>query len=134
MILMRKKSEDFYDQENFKYRRLRFIVTPEEAQAVLDYLFTYYEFYPIDVKYQKRVMYEGESVEGLFLCPELGYEQQMKFDKVELELLTVLHEFAHYLHYKREKWGYNVHGKQFYETYLPWVIKAYKDNTSLSSL
>jgi predicted SprT family Zn-dependent metalloprotease len=127
MTVMSSKLEAFYVRENRKYRRLRYIVTPKEAREILNTLFNYFNLKRISIKFQKKVIFEGEEVVGFFSFPEIDMKLCLKFEREELELLTVLHEFTHYLVYSKNKWGtYKIHGTKFY-TQLAEVIRQCKE-------
>jgi hypothetical protein len=123
-----KPLESFYKKENIKYRQLRYCLLVYEAKPILKWLFQWYRIKEIPCKFQQRVKWKGEYVVGVFLAPEYHYSLQLRFEKEDMELLTILHEFTHYLYYTKHKWkDYKnvIHGKGFYRE-LDKVIQIYK--------
>jgi hypothetical protein len=112
-----RRIEKFYKDENYKYRHLRYVLTVEEAERLLKYLFESYKVEPILLKFQNTLNWDGGPAEGVFICPEVRRGKlELRFNSNEMEALTIIHEFSHYLQYKNEKWGYEMHGKGFYNT------------------
>src|SRR5271165_6767659 len=97
--------EKYYRDENIKYRKLRYMVLPNEAKDILNWLFERFGLNKIPIKFQNRVTWKGEEVVAVFLHPEIHYKLQFRFEKEDLEALTVLHEFTHYYVYTLYEYG-----------------------------
>lgn len=113
--------ELFYTQENKRYRNLRYWVLKSEATKILKQLFKKYQLAPIQVTFQKKVIHKNSLVYGVFLCKNTlpkRIKPMIKFEYASegMELLTLLHEFSHYLHFSKKETltPKNCHGNQFY--------------------